>query len=82
MGFVFAVGPTFGSATILQDGNPVGTVNTYAPTLGYRSLLFKTGWPIFGFHTIQVVNQATAGHPEIGLDGAVVLYAPLARLGL
>jgi Fibronectin type III domain/PKD domain len=82
MGFIFAVGPAFGSATILQDGLKVATVDTYAPALGYRLLLFKTGWPTFGYHVLQVVNLATAGHPEIGLDGAVVLYAPLARLGL
>jgi Fibronectin type III domain/PKD domain len=84
IGLLFAVGPTLGSAHVYTDGHPdpvYPTVDTYASTPGYRMLLFKTGWGIFGFHSIQVVVDGTAGHPGIDFDGAVVLFAPLAKLG-
>src|ERR1017187_2173404 len=81
LGLVFEVGPSLGSVRILQDGRLVDVVSTFASTVGYRYLLFKTGWQTFGYHTVQVINLGTAGHPGVVLDGVVVLYAPLARLG-
>jgi hypothetical protein len=80
IGLVFAVGPTLGSCNVYKDGIPRRVVDTYSRTAGYRRLLFKTGWGVFGHHVIEVVNLGTAGHPGIHFDGAVVLYAPLARL--
>jgi hypothetical protein len=47
-------------------------------TQSYRQLLFKTGWEMFQAATITVTTTSTA---EIDFDGAVVLYAPLARTG-
>lgn len=82
IGLVFAVGPTLGSCNVYRDGMLRAVVDTYSPTAGYRRLLFKTGWGVFGHHVIQVVNLGTAGHPGIDLDGAVVLYAPLAKLAM
>ena len=81
LGMVFEAGPRLGSVSILQDGRLADVVNTFAPTVGYRYLLFKTGWQTFGYHIIQLTNLGTAGHPGVVLDGVVVLYAPLARLG-
>lgn len=77
VGLIFTVGPTLGRAEIEQTGVRPSYVNTYAPTTGYRMLLFKTGWSSFQYAVIQVVNVGTG----INLDGAVVLYAPLAKLG-
>jgi Fibronectin type III domain/PKD domain len=82
IGLVFAVGPTLGSCNVYKDGSLRAMVDTYSPTAGYRLLLFKTGWGVFGHHVIQVVNLGTAGHPGIAFDGAVVLYAPLAKLAM
>ena len=80
VGLVFSVGPDLGSADIYEGTRLLGVVNTYASTAGYRSLLFKTGWATFGIHSIRIVNLATVGHPGLDLDGALTLYAPLARL--
>jgi hypothetical protein len=80
VGLVFAVGPTLGSADISVDGTFKQTVDTNAPTSGYRQLLFKVGWSVFGVHTIQVKSLATNGQTGIALDGAAVLFAPLFRL--
>ena len=81
LGLVLEVGPSLGSVRILQDGRLVDVVSTFASTVGYRYLLFKTGWQTFGYHIIQLINLGTSGHPGVVLDGVVVLYAPLARLG-
>ena len=80
VGLVFSVGPTLGMADIKVDEVDLGEVNTNASAPGYRQLMLKTGWSTFGAHLVTVTNLGTPGHSEIDLDGAAVLYAPLARL--
>ena len=77
VGLIFTVGPSLGMAEIEQTGVSTKYINTYASTTGYRMLLFKTGWSSFQYAVIQVVNVG----PGIDIDGAVVIYAPLAKLG-
>jgi hypothetical protein len=76
VGLVLETGPTQGSANVIVDGTPQGVVNTYAPTAGYRLVKYQTGWPTYGAHTVQLVNQATAGHPGIDIDAAALFYGP------
>ena len=75
VGLVMETGPTRGSADVYVDGK-LHVVNTYASTVGYRLVEFKAGWPTYGPHTIQVTNLATAGHPRVDIDAAVVIFGP------
>jgi PKD domain/Fibronectin type III domain len=80
IGLIFTDEAGFGSVSVkvaLADGTSVTkTVNTSTAPHGFRQLLFKTGWSMFQAATITVTNLGTA---PIDFDGAVVLYAPLAR---
>ena len=52
---------------------PERGVNTYAATVGFRHIEFMTAWPTYGPHIIRVVNLATASHPSVEIDVAVVI---------
>jgi WD40-like Beta Propeller Repeat/Dipeptidyl peptidase IV (DPP IV) N-terminal region len=60
---------THGSAKVYVDGVLRATVNTQASTKKNRVVVFKYGWTTDGFHTMKIVNLATAGHPRVNVDG-------------
>jgi hypothetical protein len=82
IGLIFTDAPTYGSVsvgvTLLASGQTVTIpVNTSKPPQGFRQLLFKIGWAMFQAATITVTTTSAA---PVDFDGAIVLYAPLARL--
>ena len=65
--------PTRGKAAVYLDGVLVGTVNLYASTYQARRTVWAVTFPTAGWHTIKVVDLATAGHPRIDVDGFIRL---------
>ena len=65
--------PGHGQAKVFIDGVSAGTFNTYSSTVAPRQVIFTKSWPSSGTHTIKIVNQATSGHPRIGLDAFMVV---------
>ncbi len=62
-------GPNRGKASVYVDGVFIQTVDLYSATYSNKVVVFTRTWSINGTHTIKIVNQATAGHPRIDLDG-------------
>jgi WD40-like Beta Propeller Repeat len=62
-------GSTHGSAKVYVDGVLRKTVNTQTSANKNRVVVFKYGWTTDGFHTMKIVNLATAGHPRVNVDG-------------
>ncbi|KAB1987649.1 hypothetical protein [Streptomyces triticiradicis] len=64
-----------GRFSVLVDGVTVGTVNTYAPTTGYRKVVFTytLGTKITG-HKVQlkVLSGSSAGRSTVHLDAVMV----------
>lgn len=58
-----------GSAKVYVDGALRKTVNTQSSAKKNRVVVFKYGWTTDGFHTMKIVNLATAGHPRVTVDG-------------
>ena len=69
---VMAKGPGRGKAQIRVDGLTVATVDTRASTAQNRIVVWQ-GWFAEGFHTVGVVNMATAGRPRIDVDAFMTL---------
>ena len=75
VGVVLSTGPQDGIATVLVDGVSAGSVDTHAATPGTLAVRFVTGWGAsYGPHTVQLVNAATAGEPQLEIDAVVSLY--------
>jgi hypothetical protein len=73
-GLVMTTGTAYGSVKVFVDGVLVGTVNNHTGSgTKLREIVFHKGFTSAGTHTIQVVNQATSGHPRADLDGLIVL---------
>jgi GH25 family lysozyme M1 (1,4-beta-N-acetylmuramidase) len=66
-------GPNRGSARVYIDGTLVATISLYSSTYQSKRIVFVSTWGGSGWHTIRIVNMATAGHPRIDLDGFVRL---------
>jgi hypothetical protein len=62
-------GSNHGSAKVSVDGVLRKTVNTQTSANKNRVVVFKYGWTTDGFHTMKIVNLATAGHPRVNVDG-------------
>ncbi|GAA4360271.1 flagellar hook assembly protein FlgD [Angustibacter luteus] len=62
--------PTCGKVRIFVDGGRGYVVDTYAPTVQRRVLIFRKTVRS-GFHTIGVQNLATRGRPFFYFDGTV-----------
>ena len=63
--WVTTTGPNQGSASIYVDGAYVETISTYSKTTHFRRVVWTKRWGIpFAPHTFEIVNLATAGHPE------------------
>ena len=73
IGWVTALGPTRGSATVYIDGVNKGTISLYSSTTTSRRIAFVASWPSQGSHTITIVAVGTAGHPRIDVDAFVRL---------
>jgi hypothetical protein len=74
VGWVAAVGPSYGSAKVYLDGKYVLTVDLHAASAGWRRIVFAKTWSASGAHKIRIVGQATAGHPRLDVDAFVVLH--------
>ncbi len=57
-----------GSADIYVDGVKKATISTYSATTMHKSIVWESLVSTNAFHTIKVVNKATAGHPRIDVD--------------
>jgi GH25 family lysozyme M1 (1,4-beta-N-acetylmuramidase) len=66
-------GPNRGSALVYIDGSLAGTVSLYASTYQSKRVVFSRTWDSNEWHTIRIVNLATAGRPRIDLDAFVRL---------
>jgi hypothetical protein len=72
---VMTTGTAYGSVKVFADGVLAGTVNNHtASGTKVRAIVFRKGFAGVGRHTIEVVNQATSGHPRADLDGLIVLH--------
>jgi Beta-galactosidase jelly roll domain len=73
-GLVMTTGTAYGSVKVFIDGVFAGTVDNHTGSgTKLREIVFHKGFTSAGTHTIQVVNQATSGHPRADLDGLIVL---------
>jgi hypothetical protein len=61
--------PQGGRFAVYLDGAKVATVDTYAPTLRTRQVLWSSGLMARATRTLMVVNLATAGRPQLDVDG-------------
>jgi hypothetical protein len=70
-------GPAQGAFEVLIDGEPMNIqdhqVSGHSPGEIHRVVLARYGWPVPDEHTLRIVNRATRGHPELQIDGFVVL---------
>jgi hypothetical protein len=74
-GLMMTTGTAYGSVKVFVDGVLAGTVNNHtASGTKLRAIVFRKGFAGVGRHTIQIVNQATSGHPRADLDGLIVLH--------
>lgn len=66
-------GPAFGSIDVYVDGTFWKTVKLNAPVLTQRAVVFRYSTLVFtnSTHTVRIVNDATAGHPQVDIDGFV-----------
>jgi hypothetical protein len=71
--WVTTKGPDRGAVKVYVDGILVATVDTRAPTLGFRAVAFARTWSTSGTHTLKLVAVGTAGRPRIDVDAFEVL---------
>ena len=66
-------GPAYGSIDVYVDGTFWKTVKLNAPVLAKRVVVFRYSTLVFtnSTHTVRIVNDATAGHPQVDIDGFV-----------
>jgi hypothetical protein len=66
-------GPGYGSLDVYVDGTFWKTVKCTAPVLTERQIVFRYSTQVLtnSTHTIRIVNDGTAGHPQIDVDGFV-----------
>lgn len=61
-------GPNRSKAKIYIDGQLIKTIDSYAPALAYRQVIFSKSWSTSGAHTIKIVNVATPGRKRFDID--------------
>jgi hypothetical protein len=64
-------GPGYGSADVYVDGVLLKTIDTHATTTVKSQIIFRFSTGLFTneTHTVKIVNDATAGHPRLDIDG-------------
>jgi beta-N-acetylhexosaminidase len=67
--------PDCGSAAVYVDGDYKGTVNLHSATQQARRVVYAKHWATQGTHVLRIVNLSTSGHPRVGVDAFVRLYA-------
>ena len=70
LGLVTSKAPNRGRFTVYVDGALHSTVDTYAATAQNRVIVWEKALGK-GTHTVEVVNEATAGRPRIDLDAVL-----------
>lgn len=75
VGLVMTKAVTRGAVKIYVDGyaTPV-TVDCYAVTTAYQSIVWQQTWPTTGAHTVKIVVVGTAGRPRVDLDAVIPIY--------
>lgn len=72
LGLVMSEGKQRGSVSVLLDGEPVEVVDTHdADRNRHRVVVLDLEMP-GGRHVVEVVNEATAGHPRVTFDAVAV----------
>ena len=66
-------GSTMGEASVYVDGAHVANVNLYASSASARILVFTRTWATAGQHTLEVRVVGTSGHPNVSVDGFLVI---------
>jgi hypothetical protein len=66
-------GPAYGSIDVFVDGTFYKTLKCNSPTLAYKQVIFRWSSQVLtnSTHTVRIVNDATAGHPQIDIDGFI-----------
>lgn len=66
-------GPAYGSVDVFVDGTFYKTVKCNSPTISYKQVIFRWSTQLLtnSTHTVRIVNDATAGHPQIDIDGFI-----------
>jgi hypothetical protein len=60
---------TCGVFDLFDNGQWVGSVNTYGSVTRLRQVLFTKRYSVGGTHAFTIRPRATAGHPDVELDG-------------
>ncbi len=67
------MGPGRGSARVYVDGRLVTTVSLHATDAATRWIAWSRTLATPGTHAIRVKVVGTAGHPQVVVDGFVIL---------
>ncbi|AEV86653.1 Chitodextrinase [Actinoplanes sp. SE50] len=62
-----------GAVDVYVDGAKFGSITLYNGVVSSRRLVYTLVWSGAGKHTVTFVNQATAKHPKMSVDGIVSL---------
>ena len=60
--------PLRGKVKVYVDGAYVTTIDNYASTASYRSVVWQRSWASAGTHTVRVVVVGTIGRPRFDFD--------------
>jgi hypothetical protein len=73
LALVATKGPMYGSIDVYVDGTLWKTLKCSAPVLARRQVIFRYSTLVLtnSTHTVRIVNDATAGHPKIDIDGFI-----------
>ena len=77
LALVATKGPAYGSVDVYVDGAFWKTVKCTGPVLTKRVIIFRYSTLLLtnSTHTVRFVNDATAGHPQIDIDGFISLQS-------
>jgi hypothetical protein len=73
LAMVATKGPAYGSIDVFVDGAFYKTLKCNASTTSYQQVIFRWSTQVLtnSTHTVRIVNDATAGHAQIDIDGFI-----------
>ncbi len=73
LALVATKGPAYGSIDVYVDGAFYKTLNCFAAALAPQQVIFRYSTQVLtnSTHTVRIVNDATAGHPQVDIDGFI-----------
>ncbi len=66
-------GPSRGAAKVYVGSTLIATVDLWAPTAGYRRVVWQGVWGSSAARSIRVVVVGTSGRPRVDVDAFIVL---------